>query len=316
MSLVGAHECLSVSATSEIARPLCRHSGLPVCDGSSPCGATISVDGGEPLSPTPCPGGEETSAIPAVTLSAAPTTGTGDGDDWTLVQGRRAARRQTVPPPHSPVPGEPPGTVSKTLIQPSPNETAVMAALRRNEEEKRARDARRARMVERAREARHSPGADSDSGTAAGSAESAPLGSAAPSTADPSGRPLSSLSSGSVSSMCPPPPPPRRPSVPPPQPPDRSLGAGHSLATPQSAPRSLDPPPAPSRPGKRTYACDGSPSERGTPRSRPRPSAKAGGGRASSADGRLLPRMALTLGFTSRVAPRRGPSRVTVLHCI
>ena len=141
-----------------------------------------------------------------------------------------------------------------------------MAALRRNDEEKRARDARRARLVERVREARRSPGAESDSGAAG----PVPLRTAAPPAVNPAERPPSSLSSGSASLMGPPPPPPRRPHLPPPPPPDGSLSGDQSLGTPQSAPRPLEPPHAPARQGKSAYALDGSPSEGGTPRSRHR----------------------------------------------
>ena len=64
------------------------------------------------------------------------------------------------------LPGKPPKSAATNSVRRPPiKETAVMAALRRNEE-KRARDARRARLVERALEARKasgpgpSPGAD------------------------------------------------------------------------------------------------------------------------------------------------------------
>ena len=232
------------------------------------------------------PGGGGAPAAPPETPAVeASTARTRDGDDgWTLVQGRRMAGRDRQSPTRRTVPGAFSGTANRAPGRPPPKETAVMAALRRNEEEKRARDARRARLVERAREARQSPEADSDSGTAG----AAPLRMAAPPTVDPAGRPPSSLSSGSASSMGPPPPPPRRPHVPPPPPPDGPLPGDNTLGTPQSTPRPLEPPRAPVRPGKRAHAFDSSPSEGGTPRSRQRPHSRTANGRASSADGRLL----------------------------
>ena len=162
----------------------------------------------------------------------------------------------------------------------SVQETAVMAALRRNDEEKRARDARRARLVERAREARGSPGSESTSETDRGV-----LGSAPPSPGGLSGK--SSATTQNPSTMGPPPSS-QRPRVPPPPLPPRSPSGERPPRTPQSAPRPLEPPPAPSRPGKRTMPWSGSPSEGSTPRARHKPQGHTGGGRSSSADGRLL----------------------------
>ena len=234
----------------------------------------------------PCPGDEEGSTSLPDPATAAPARSTDKGDeDWTLVRRRRSLTRRAEPPSHTAAPGVAPGPASRTQGRPPPKETAVMAALRRNEEEKRARDARRARLVERAREARQSPGTDSDPGTGIGAAGPAPVG---PEATDHAGRPSSSLSSGSATSMGPPPTPPRRPRIPPPPPPAGALTGDQSLRTPQAAPRALEPPPAPARPGKRTYVTDDSPSEGGTPRSRHRPHKHPTSGRASSADGRLF----------------------------
>lgn len=251
---------------------------------------TTSETEGDPVAPTPPTtsvlGGEETTNVPpAAPATAASTAGTGTGDDdWTLVQGRRSARRRTVSPSQHAGSRALTGTADRTPGHFPQKESAVMAALRRNEEEKRARDARRARLVERAREARQSPGTESDSGAAG----LAPLRTAATPAVNLAERPPSSLSSGSATSMGPPPPPPRRPHLPPPPPPVGSLSGDQALGTPQSAPRPMEPPPAPVRQGKRAYAPDGSPSEGGTPRSRHRPHGRSTNGRASSADGRLL----------------------------
>ena len=74
-----------------------------------------------------------------------------------------------------------------------------MAALRRNDEDKRARDARKARLVERARETRQSPGSDCNSGSGRGAAasERSPLGGPA------ERHPADALSAGSPSPMGP-----------------------------------------------------------------------------------------------------------------
>ena len=189
------------------------------------------------------------------------------GDGWTLVQRRRTARRRSASPPQPALSGEPSGTPAPRR---SPaQESAVMAALRRGQEEKRVRDARRARLVERAREARRSPG-DASSGSGAGMSGSSPPGAHRP--------------------MGPPPvpPPPQRPRVPPPPLP-RSPSGERPPGTPQSAPRNLVPPSAPVRPGKRPIAWNGSPSEAATPRTRHKPQTSTGAGRSSSADGRLSP---------------------------
>ena len=211
--------------------------------------------------------------------SGAPSAAGGeDGDDdWTLVQGRRGARRRPEAPPSPSRSGEPPGEAKASSGRQSPvRETAVMAALRRNDEEKRARDARRARLVERAREARQSPGSESDQGV---------VGSAPPSPGGRTGRSPAALQSQHLMG---PPPPPQRPRVPPPPLPSRSPSGERPPSTPQSTPKSLEPPPAPARPGKRTLAWDGSPSGDDTPKTRHRPQSHPAGGRSSSADGRLL----------------------------
>ena len=152
-----------------------------------------------PSPSVPCLGGEEASAhstsipeeiTPAAAIEAA-AAGDKEGDDgWTVVRGRRTARRRSGSPPHPAAHGEPSGTTTTSSGSRSRvEETAVMAALRRNDEDKRARDARRARLVERVREARRSPGAESDSGAAG----PVPLRTAAPPAVNPAERPPSSL---------------------------------------------------------------------------------------------------------------------------
>ena len=221
-----------------------------------------------PLSTSP--GGQGPSAAPVVSSAAVSATENVEdgGDGWTLVQRRRTAGRRSASPPQPALPGEPSGTPAPRR---SPaQESAVMAALRRGQEEKRVRDARRARLVERAREARRSPG-DASSGSGAGKSGSSPPGGHRP----PMGPP-------------PVPPPPQRPRVPPPPLP-RSPSGERPPGTPQSAPRNLVPPSAPVRPGKRPIAWNGSPSEAATPRTRHKPQTSTGAGRSSSADGRLSP---------------------------
>ena len=180
--------------------------------------------------------------------------------------------------------GSPQTTPVSTPIRP-PQESAAMEALRRSDEEKRARDARRARMVERAREARQAPSA---AGGAEGSASS---GSASLSSEAAAGGGPVDINPGGLPLMGPPPRPPpppqlQRPGVPPPPLPLKSPSGVRPLETPPSAPPGLEPPPAPVRPTKRVYAESSSPSEAETPRTRRKSHTHSG--RANSADGRLL----------------------------
>ena len=152
-----------------------------------------------------------------------------------------------------------------------------MAALRRNEEERRARDARRARLVEKVREGRVSPVVGT---LAAGGGDgSTPSGVTSPS------RPEGSLPP--TDPPPPPPPPPRLRGPPPPSVPAGATDGGIPKATPPSTPAPIEPPPAPGRPSKRIMPWSGSPTERGSPRTRHKAQGSPGGGRASSADGRL-----------------------------
>ena len=233
-------------------------------------------------------GGSAPSAAPAPAAGTA-TTGEGD-DDWILIQGRRSAGRPSTSPPQPAPTGGSSGT--PTPLRPSTKESAATAALMRNEEEKRARDARRARMVERARSARRSEEAASAPESGVSSANSSPSGTerqspsrlaAAPPPAD--------RSPAGPSPMGPPPAPQplQRPSGPPPPLPTKSPKGERLSKTPKSLPRPLEPPPAPGRPEKRAIGWNGSPSEGDTPRTRHKPHYYSGGSRASSADGRLLP---------------------------
>ena len=208
------------------------------------------------------------------------------GDDgWIQVQRRRTTGHRTSSPPQSALPG-PSGTAAPTGRRSPVRETAVMAALRRNDEEKRARDARRARLVERARETRRSPGTDPSPGSGRGAAASAPSSGDGPAERSPA----TECPAGNPSPMgppAPPPPPPLRPREPPPPLPAGSPSGKRLPSTPRSTPRSLEPPPAPARPGKRGLVWSGSPSEGGTPRTRHKPQTHPTAGRSSSADGRL-----------------------------
>ena len=174
-----------------------------------------------------------------------------EGDGWTLVQHkqRRAGRREALPQPASP--GKSSGTATPVGRRSPVKETTVQAALRRNAEDKRARDARKARLLERALEARRSPGAESPSGAGRESARSAP-----PSPGGPVGRlQIAARSPVGPSPMgppppAPPPPPTLRPRDPPPPLPVGSPSGDRLPVTPRSDPRPLEPPPAPARQGK------------------------------------------------------------------
>ena len=234
-------------------------------------------------------GGSGPSAAPA---PAAETATAGDGDDdWTLVQGKRTAGRSSTSPPQPAPPGSSSG--APTLPRSSTKESAAFAALRRGEEEKRARDARRVRMAERAREARRSEGTASAPGSGVSSAGSSPSGTEhQPPSRLAAMPPPTDRSPAGPLPMGPPPAPPLlpRPSGPPPPLPAKSPKGEQLPRTPKSLPRPLEPPPAPVRQGKRAIGWNGSPSEGDTPvRSKQKPFRHSGGGRSSSADGRPLP---------------------------
>ena len=212
--------------------------------------------------------------------AAAAAVDMGGDDGWTVVRGRRTAGRRSGSPHHPATQGEPSGATTSSSRRSHVEETAVMAALRRSAEEKRARDARRARLVERAREARQSSLSEPASETDGGSVRSAP--------SSPGGTSERSPAAMQSPPAMGPPPPPQRPRVPPPPLPSRPSSGERSLGTPQSSPRPLEPPPAPARPRKRSLPWKGSPSESNTPRTRHKPQSHQGGGRSSSADGRLL----------------------------
>ena len=232
-----------------------------------------------PSSSTSIPGEGRVFAAPTEADAAAADNDSDDG--WTVVRGRRTAGRRSGSPPQPAAPGGPPSATTATSGRRSHvEETAVMAALRRTAEEKRARDARRARLVERAREARQSPSSERSSGTDQGVVGSAPPSPRGPTESSPA-------VSQSPSPMGPPPPL-QRPRVPPPPLPSESSIGERPRGTPRSSPRPLEPPPAPARPRKRSLPLSGSPSESGTPRTRYKPQSHQGGGRSSSADGRLL----------------------------
>ena len=223
--------------------------------------------------PSSNPGGEEAPVGPSET---------GDGDDWTLVQRRRSAGRRSSSPPQPAVAGQP--SPVPTTDRPPRRETPVMAALRRNEEEWRAREERRARLVGRAREARLAEATSVPKPSAAPSPRAATSPSAE-STSAAAAPPL--VRSPPLMGPPPPPPLPRRPDAPPPPLPAAARSGDPLPKTPQTSSRPVDPPSAPARPGKRSIAWNGSPSEGGTPRSRHK-THPSQDGRASSADGRFF----------------------------
>ena len=174
---------------------------------------------------------------------------------------------------------EPSGPASSN--HPPVKETAVMAALRRGEEEKRARDARRARLAEKAREGRVSPVVTT---TATGGAGSTPPRVASPSAVPAGVASVSGSLAGSSSVMAPP-----APFLPTPRqrgPHPLSLTGHQSKGTPVSSTKSADHL-TPGRPGKRSLPRTGSPTDGESPRSRARAHPTPAGVRASSADGRL-----------------------------
>ena len=248
---------------------------------------SVAVGTGD--APSPSLGGENgATADPVADHSAvAESSAAGRRDDgWTQVRGRRR------PPAPSAE-----GTASGALVpepgaqRPRAKETAVMAALRRNEEEKRARDARRARLIGRAREGLLSPVNVPPSGLGGEVGQASPLAPSPGGQEEPStGRgtvPPTSTPRGIPSPMGPPPPPLLRPKDPPP-----ALPTGHQCgqsptATPPPTPRPLETPAAPRRPTKRDLSWSGSPSEEGAPRARHKTQPSPSGGRASSADSRL-----------------------------
>ena len=286
---VSAKTTLEQMTATQLVRLLKSFGLTVVAADAAPAGAVpvASAAGVPPLVPSSpsIPPSRPTTAPEAV--NAAANSGEG-GDDWTVVQRRRTGGRRDPSPPHPPPPGKPSGMATSAGRRSSVGETAVMAALRRNDEDKRARDARKARLVERARETRQSPRSDCNSGSGRGAAasERSPLGGPA------ERHPADALSAGSPSPMGPPapaPPPPssQRPRDPPPPLPARSPGGERLPVTPRSEPRPLEPPHAPARLGKRGLVSSGSPSEGGTPRTRHKPLSHPGG-RSTSADGRLL----------------------------
>ena len=299
---VSAKTTLEQMTATQLVRLLKSFGLTVVAADAAPAGAmpVASAAGVPPLvtalvpSPPSIPPPRPTTAPEAV--NAAANSGEG-GDDWTVVQRRRTGGRRDPSPPHPPPPGKPSGMATSAGRRSSVGETAVMAALRRNDEDKRGRDARKARLVERARETRKSPGSNSNSGSGRGAAasERSPLGGPA------ERHPADALSAGSPSPMGPPAPAPssrrhrlagtspssQRPRDPPPPLPARSPGGERLPVTPRSEPRPLEPPHAPARLGKRGLVSSGSPSEGGTPRTRHKPLSHPGD-RSTSADGGLL----------------------------
>ena len=182
----------------------------------------------------------------------------GDGDDWTVVQRRQGGRR---PPAQGKAPPTPP--------RPRPP-TAVQEALRRGEEERRAREARRARLVQKALEAKEASSADSASGSA-----NAAVAADTPETPEAGTRPI----------MGPPPPPPPPQRRPPPPLPETPVSRTQAAASTSPSGRQ-QPSAAPGRLAKRQTPPSWSPSEGDAPRSK-RPQPGPSHARSASAEGRL-----------------------------
>ena len=183
----------------------------------------------------------------------------GDEQGWTLVQPRRRSDRRSPPP----------NQATETSAQPRPP-TVVDEALRRGEEERRAREAKRARLAQKARETRRSPGADSASAGSSGGASVTPE---TPQVTNPA-------------RMGPPPPPPlpqRRPAPP--------LPAATPVSRPPLAASTLSrqpqAPSGPGRPAKRAPPWAGSPTEGQKPRTRPKFPSGSSQHRSVSADARV-----------------------------
>ena len=173
-------------------------------------------------------------------------------------------------------------------------EESVMAAQRREERERQARDVKRVCLTQRTTESKRPPdprtsglGSGSEAGRSSGTGTQA--ASLTPPVAAPS-RPRPHLLRPS-SPMAPPPPPPQSAA---------SEGAAQPM-TPASAPGRMGPPYAPERPIKRNLPAEFSPTGDGSPRTR---QSSAIGGRSTSADGRVRPAKA-------RITFRDATSRST-----
>ena len=227
-------------------------------------GLTVVASGAEPERATPSASLGSATQAPQTSQSAstvtAPASSSGAGDGWTLVPSRRKNDRRS--PPRIQAAGTP------ALPRPPP---AVDEALRRGEDERRAREAKRARLAQKAREAKRSP-----------TAESASAGSSSGTSATPE-----TPKARNPPEMGPPPPPP------PPPPPQRRPPPPLPAATPVARPppaasAELRPPQAPFAPGRPPKRpLTGSPNER--QKSKPRPDSQPGPGnpRSHSADGRV-----------------------------
>ena len=180
---------------------------------------------------------------------------------WERARGRRERGRRLSPPEHT-----------KSGSGRSPPRTAVMEALRRGEEERKAREAKRARLVEKAKEARQSPVTEaSSSQTVREATDTVGRQTVNPALMGPP--PL------------PPPPPHRRPAPPPPPAAQPIPDVRPPPENPPAAPRLSKPPSAPSRPTKRGLPLTGSPTDHPHPKVKYHSSSAHA--RASSADGRL-----------------------------
>lgn len=192
----------------------------------------------------------------------APSQGSVEESGWTLIPPRQQVDQNRPTPTQ----------VTATPEQPRPL-TAVEEALRRGEEERRAREAKRARLIEKAKGAKCSPAAE-PAPASAGSSGSTKVTPETPQTEKPSRK---------APPPPPPPPPPQRrrptPLLPAATPVSRPIQAAST-----EAPRLPQAPFAPPRPTKRGSSWKESPTEGEQPRARLKYS--SGSGRSISADGR------------------------------
>ena len=218
----------------------------------------VATDGSaDPPAPRAPPSDTEQAAQESVWGPPSPAPAA-SGDEWTVVQRRQGGRR---PPAQGKAPPTPP--------RPRPS-TAVQEALRRGEEERRAREARRARLVQKALEAKEASSADSASGSA-----NAAVAADTPETPEAGTRPI----------MGPPPPPPPPQRRPPPPLPETPVSRTQAAASTSPSGRQ-QPSAAPGRLAKRQTPPSWSPSEGDAPRAK-KPQQGSSHARSASAEGRL-----------------------------
>ena len=235
--------------------------GMPVATAAAePSAAPVSAVTVPSDIPTGRVNVQVTSAIAPSSADTIATNALEEGG-WERARGRRERGRRPSPPENA-----------KSGSTHSPPRTAVMEALRRGEEERKAREAKRARLAEKAKEARHSPVTEaSPSQTVRDTTGAVDRQTVNPALMGPP--PL------------PPLPPHRRPAPPPPPAVLATPDIRPPPENPPAVPRPSKPPSAPSRPIKRGLPLTGSPTDHPHPKVKHHSSSVHA--RASSADGRL-----------------------------